>query len=76
MNAGGVLNTCKSYGSVLLVLISGARVSNTWITYPKVWDNVPKGALILNTPRYCKVVWKRRPLLASFRFRMGPRPIR
>ena len=25
---------------------SGARVSNTWLTYPKVGDNVPKGMLI------------------------------
>jgi len=26
--------------------ISGARVSNTWLTYLKVGDNVPKGMLI------------------------------
>jgi hypothetical protein len=26
--------------------LSGARVSNTWLTYLKVGDNVPKGMLI------------------------------
>ncbi len=25
---------------------SGARVSNTWVTYPRAGDNVPKGTLI------------------------------
>ena len=29
-----------------LVYSSGKRVSNTWVTYPWVGDNLPKGELI------------------------------
>ncbi len=67
MNAGGVLNTCKSNGPSLvgssvkagkaemlellevsgkLKSVSGRRVSNTWVTCPKVGNNCPKGQLI------------------------------
>ena len=48
MNAGGVPNTCKS-NEVLysnMKYPSGERVSNALVTYPKVWDNSPKGLLI------------------------------
>ena len=45
MNAGGVLNTCKSNGELAIVL-SGERVSNAWVTCPEVWDNSSKGLLI------------------------------
>ena len=45
MNAGGVLNTCKSNGQVF-ILVSGERVSNAWVTCPEVWDNSSKGLLI------------------------------
>ena len=51
MNAGGVSKACKSYGefiSARLWILSGKRVSNTLVTYPKVQNNVPKGTLILD----------------------------
>ena len=47
MNAGGVLNTCKSNGWHLAIdAISGERVRNALVTCPKVWDNSSKGLLI------------------------------
>ena len=45
MNAGGVLNTCKSNGE-LVITLSGERVSNALVTCPEVWDNSSKGLLI------------------------------
>ncbi len=45
MNAGGVLNTCKSNGELAIVL-SGERVSNALVTCPEVRDNSSKGLLI------------------------------
>ncbi len=45
MNAGGVPNACKSNGD-LAIDPSGKRVSNTWVTYPGVGNNDPKGSLI------------------------------
>ena len=51
MNARGVPNTCKS-NEVLCSNTkypSGERVSNALVTYPKVWDNSPKGLLIPHT---------------------------
>ncbi len=45
MNAGGVPNACKSNGD-LAISPSGKRVSNTWVTYPGVGNNDPKGSLI------------------------------
>ena len=47
MNAGGVPYACKSYGSFPFGgRTSGERVSNTYVTYPNVGDNSPKGGLI------------------------------
>ena len=70
MNAGGVLNACKSYDFYGISFgkackESGARVSNTWIIYLKDWDNISKGMLIpdKHTDRmFCVKSW---PLLAS-----------
>ncbi len=45
MNAGGVLNTCKSNGELAIVL-SGERVSNALVTCPEDRDNSSKGLLI------------------------------
>ncbi len=45
MNAGGVLNTCKSNGELEIVL-SGERVSNALVIYPEEGDNSSKGLLI------------------------------
>ena len=45
MNAGGVLNTCKSNGELAIVL-SGERVSNALVTCPEEGDNSSKGLLI------------------------------
>ena len=47
MNVGGVLNTCKSNEEFVAIrILSGEWVSNTWVTYLRVGDNVPKGTLI------------------------------
>ena len=47
MNAGGVLNTCKSNGEKVLALsLSGGRVSNAWVTCPMQGDNNEKSLLI------------------------------
>ncbi len=45
MNAGGVLNTCKSNGELAIVL-SGERVSNALVICPEEGDNSSKGLLI------------------------------
>ncbi len=45
MNAGGVLNTCKSNGE-LEIVFSGERVSNALVTCPEEGDNGSKGLLI------------------------------
>jgi hypothetical protein len=45
MNAGGVLNTCKSNGE-LAIDLSGERVSNALVTCPEAGDNSSKGLLI------------------------------
>ena len=46
MNAGGVLNTCKSnealnydFFGMTVLLLSGGRVSNAWVTYLTQGDN-------------------------------------
>ena len=42
MNAGGVLNTCKSngrYPELALDIFSGGRVSNAWVTCLIQGDN-------------------------------------
>jgi hypothetical protein len=49
MNAGGVLNTCKSNGEFFVLVqraSSGERVSNALVTCPEVRDNSSKGLLI------------------------------
>jgi hypothetical protein len=33
-------------------LVSGRRVSNTWVTYPEVGNNCPKGQLIPHVVRH------------------------
>ncbi len=57
MNAGGVLNTCKSYEkSAFGWKVSGARVSNAWVIYPRIGDNIPKGVLIPNKTTITPVI--------------------
>ncbi len=47
MNAGGVLNTCKSNGARLAIdEFSGERVRNALVTCPGEGDNSSKGLLI------------------------------
>ena len=49
MNAGGVLNTCKSSGNSLQLAanyFSGGRVSNAWVTCLTLGDNIVKTMLI------------------------------
>ncbi len=47
MNAGGVLNTCKSNGGHLAIDdFSGERVRNALVTCPEEGDNSSKGLLI------------------------------
>ncbi len=42
-----MLKTCKSYGKAPFGgYTSGARVSNAWAIYPRVWDNSGKLELI------------------------------
>ena len=45
MNAGGVLNTCKSNGE-LAIALSGERVSNALVICPEEGDTSSKGLLI------------------------------
>ena len=47
MNAGGVLNTCKSNEAEgATPQFSGGRVSNTWVTCPEVGNTSGKPELI------------------------------
>ena len=49
MNAGGVLNTCKSSGDKRELApnyLSGGRVSNVWVTCLILWNNHEKSWLI------------------------------
>ncbi len=72
MNAGGVLNTCKSNGSFVFVRsFSGERVSNALVTCPEERDNSSKGLLIPH------VVVRVRGLTSKgvIRFGRGLRPI-
>ena len=55
MNAGGVLNTCKSNGR-LEIGISGERVSNALVTCPEEGDNSSKGLLIPHEISVVRVV--------------------
>ena len=59
MNAGGVLNTCKSNGKALLAgYSSGERVSNTWVICPALWDKPGKLGLIPDRTMLWMVWWK------------------
>ena len=52
MNAGGVLNTCKSNGCHLAIDdVSGERVRNALVTCPEEGDNSSKGLLIPHVVR-------------------------
>ena len=49
MNASGRPNTCKSRGSTIklaLLVATGARVSNAYVTYPVLGNNPEKFGLI------------------------------
>jgi hypothetical protein len=47
MNASGRLNTCKSRGSTVAILVAtGARVRNAYATYPLQGDSPEKFGLI------------------------------
>ena len=75
MNAGGVLNTCKSNETVGATLqFSGGRVSNTWVTCPEVGNTSGKLELIPHDIFGTKVLTIKRGRKIS-RYRMGPRPI-
>ena len=50
MNASGRLNTCKSRGNrIAILLTTGARVSNAYETYLKLEDSLEKSGLILHS---------------------------
>ena len=75
MNAGGVLNTCKSNEENLIesfgrisFFLSGGRVSNVWATCPVLWNNHWKRWLIPHviTGRHLPVK------KGAIRYRMGP----
>ncbi len=70
MNASGVPNTCKSNGE-LAITLSGERVSNALVTYPKVWDTRPKGLLIPHVVKRVEYLLSK----GVIRFGMGLRPI-
>ena len=55
-----MLNTCKSNETLSSEgCSSGERVSNTWATYPQLWDNPGKPELIPDMTRSgIRCVWK------------------
>jgi hypothetical protein len=66
-----VLNTCKSNEALSSEgCSSGERVSNTWATCPRLWDNSKKLGLIPDMTADRMVWWWK-----VFRLGMGPRPI-
>ena len=72
MNAGGVLNTCKSSDEVSFgKRISGGRVSNTWVTCLVEGDSLPKGRLIPHKI----VVSHETAIKGAIRYKMDPRRI-
>ena len=72
MNAGGVLNTCKSSDEVSFgKRISGGRVSNTWATYLIVGNSLSKGRLIPHNI----ALSHERAIKGAIRYKMGPRRI-
>ena len=75
MNAGGRLNTCKSYGNMVVaipLMTSGVRVRNTCATCPVQEQNAGKLALIFHNV----IGWHQLVIKAAMRYRMGTRPIR
>ncbi|EDS79004.1 hypothetical protein CPC_A0111 [Clostridium perfringens C str. JGS1495] len=72
MNAGGVLNTCKSSDEVSFgKRISGGRVSNTWVTCLIEWNSLPKGRLIPHNVER----WHHHSTKGAIRYEMDPRRI-
>ena len=62
MNAGGVLNTCKSNGvyltdsfGMMFFKLSGGRVSNAWVTCLTQGDSSWKRLVIPHTLHYSHV---------------------
>ena len=51
-------NTCKSNDAFSNKYPSGERVSNTLVTYPKVWETVAKGLLIPHVDSFQRRVRK------------------
>ena len=72
MNAGGVLNTCKSSDEVSFgKWISGGRVSNTWVTCLIEGNSLSKGRLIPH-----KIVMSHDiAIKGAIRYEMDPRRI-
>ena len=58
--------------------VTGKRVSNAWVTYPREGDNPPKGGLIPHNEHLHQggAPKARLWLVPSGRPGMGPRPIR
>ena len=72
MNAGGVLNTCKSSDEVSFgKRISGGRVSNTWVTCLIEGNSLPKGRLIPHNI----AVSHETAIKGAIRYEMDPRRI-
>ncbi len=64
MNAGGVLDTCKSHDTSFFGLgDSGERVSNTLVTCPEVGDNHGKLWLIPHSLQRVRCLWSKAPAL-------------
>ncbi len=74
MNAGGVLNTCKSNGR-LEIVFSGERVSNALVTCPEEGDNSSKGLLIPHEVYMVRVYRRKGEFERTPRFGRGLRPI-
>ena len=72
--SGRTLAACLTHASRTVNLlrwgISGERVSNTWATCPRLWDNSKKLGLIPDMTADRMVWWWK-----VFRLGMGPRPI-
>ena len=72
INAGGVLNTCKSSEKIPFGDdSSGGRVSNTWVTCLIVGNSLPKGRLIPHKI----VVSHDTAIKGAIRYEMDPRRI-
>jgi hypothetical protein len=58
--SGRTLAACLTHASrtdhCFRVVVSGERVSNTWVTCPSLWDNSGKPGLILDMTSCC-MVW-------------------